>query len=432
MNRLYLECYSGISGDMLVAALLDLGVDPKELIRILDTVPVDGFQIQISRVKKAGLDVCDFHVLLDQEHENHDHDMKYLYGSEEHHGHEHQEHEHHGHEHGEHEHCEHIHHEHRGFREVMDIIDQTDLSNRARETARKIFTVLGEAEAKAHGTTLDQVHFHEVGAVDSIVDIIAAAVCLDLLDITEVIIPVLYEGCGQIRCQHGILPVPVPAVANIVQRYHLPVHTTERMGELVTPTGAAIAAAIRTSGKLPEQYVVQRIGMGAGKRSYEIPSILRGMLIETEENVGEKDVVWKLESNIDDSSGECLGYVMEQLIQAGARDVSFTPLYMKKNRPACQLNILCDKEKIADMEEIVFRETTTIGIRRVCMERTILKREVQDIMTSWGKACVKVCRDGKQKQIYPEYESVAEISRKTGKPFQEIYRMIQEESNGQV
>lgn len=267
---------------MFVAALLDLGVDEEKILKILESIPIEGFQVDISRVKKAGLEVCDFNVVLEQPYENHDHDMEYLFGGQEqscNEGHLHQ------HEPVHSDNCRHHHnhsHVHRGLQEILDIIEQTAMSRRAKQTAVKIFTILGEAEAKAHGTTLEQVHFHEVGAVDSIVDVIAASACLDNLGVDEVIIPVLYEGCGSIRCQHGILPVPVPAVANIVQTHNLRLHLTDIKGELVTPTGAAIAAAIRTCDSLPDSFTVQKIGIGAGKRAYEKPSLLRVMLIQDE------------------------------------------------------------------------------------------------------------------------------------------------------
>ena len=257
MKTLYLECYSGISGDMTVAALLDLGADEQVLRHALASLPVKGFDIKISRVKKSGLDVCDFDVLLDEEHENHDHDMAYLHGDG------HMEHVH-THTHGG---REHMHpHTHRGMKEIREILTQADLTPRAYETALRIFTVLGEAEAKAHGTMLEQVHFHEVGAVDSIVDIVSVAVCLDNLNIDNVIVPVLYEGGGTIHCQHGILPVPVPAVSNIVAAHGIRLALTGENGEYVTPTGAAIVAAVRTSDKLPESFVMEWIGLGGGKR----------------------------------------------------------------------------------------------------------------------------------------------------------------------
>ena len=271
MNReLYLECYSGISGDMTVAALLDLGADREVLDRALKSLPVTGFTTRISTVKKSGLRACDFAVLLDAEHENHDHDMEYLYGHTEH-------------DHGQHTHTEHPHshpaHEHRGLPEIVHIIEQADMSDHAKELAKKIFGIIAEAEAKAHGVPLEEVHFHEVGAVDSIVDIVSAAVCFDNLGITDVVVSELYEGKGVIRCQHGIIPVPAPAVVHIAQANDLRLHITEDEGEFVTPTGAAIVAAVRTKKELPESFVIKKTGLGAGKRENHRAGILRAMLI---------------------------------------------------------------------------------------------------------------------------------------------------------
>lgn len=429
-NKLYLECTSGISGDMVVAALLDLGASREKLKKALKSLPVKGFDIKISRVVKSGIDACDFDVVLDKEHENHDHDMGYL------HGHEHGEH---SHEHEEayacranhhHETTGHV-HEHRGLNEIMMIIDHADMADRARSYAKKIFTILAAAEAKAHNVPADHVHFHEVGAVDSIVDILSVAVCMDDLDVEEVIIPRLCEGSGTIRCQHGILPVPVPAVSNIVSAHHLKLHVTPVQGELVTPTGAAIVAAFLTSEKLPEDFTVEKIGIGAGKRQYECPGILRAMLIrEAEENTEiqkfsdtESDTIIKLESNIDDCSGETLGYVMELLYEAGAREANYMPVFMKKNRPAWLLTVICKEDQVSGMERIIFKETTTIGIRRQKMERTVLKREKRTVVTPLGDVEVKVCIFDGQEYIYPEYESVKKLCKKTGVSYREAYHM---------
>lgn len=287
-KTLYLECKSGISGDMFVASLLDLGADQKVLETALHSLPVDGFRIEIKRVNKSGLDACDFDVKLDAAHENHDHDMEYLHGHDRGHMHDHADHAHaeeqrHDHtEHTEghyHDHAGHA-HARRGLQEILQIIEAAAITERAKEVATKIFRILAEAEAKAHGVPRDMVHFHEVGAVDSIADIIAAAVCLDNLDITEVIVPELTDGMGTVRCQHGILPVPVPAVANIVAANHMHLHITPVEGELVTPTGAAIAAAIRTNDVLPESFSIEKIGLGAGKREYKTAGIVRAILIK--------------------------------------------------------------------------------------------------------------------------------------------------------
>ena len=289
MNKrtLYLECNSGLSGDMFTAALLDLGADEAVLRKALASLPLDGFDIKISRVKKSGLDACDFDVVLDAAHENHDHDMAYLYGDdhahchmhEHHHDHDHTHSDAHDHAHGDHHH----HHEHRGLAEILDILSRADLTPRARELAERIFTILGRAEAKAHGATLETVHFHEVGAVDSIVDITAAAVCLDNLGIEEVILPILYEGTGTIRCAHGLMPIPVPAVVNLCQAGNIALTPAPVAGELVTPTGAAIVTALRTSEHLPVRYRIEAVGYGAGKRPYEgCSGTLRCLLVHAD------------------------------------------------------------------------------------------------------------------------------------------------------
>lgn len=466
-KTLYLECYSGISGDMTVAALLDLGADRSVLDRVLKSLKVSGFETKISRVVKSGIDACDFDVVLDKEHENHDHDMEYLHGHH-HKGHEnnhfydhnhaHEDEAEHFHSH-EHNHAhgagsaqDHHHHEHRGIKEITYIIEHSAMTENAKKIALCIFEILAEAESKAHNVPVDQVHFHEVGAVDSIVDIVSVAVCLDDLDITEVIVPVLCEGRGTVRCQHGILPIPVPAVANIVSANHLRLKMTEVEGELVTPTGAAIVAAVKTKDKLPETFEIQKIGIGAGKRQYECSGILRAMIIsestektkgrdkakaQTEEfknpeignnpkteNQETKDTIIKMETNIDDCSGEVLGFVMERLMKAGARDVHYVPVFMKKNRPAWVLNVICKEEDIETLQNIIFEETTTIGIRYSIMERTILPRETRTLPTPWGEVLAKVCTLNGKEQLYPEYESVAQLSREKEIPFTEIYRYI--------
>ncbi len=442
-QKLYLECYAGISGDMTVAALLDLGADAEKLRRALASLHLDGYTVEISRVKKSALEVCDFAVVTDEAHATRDHDMAYLHGEAdgpvEEHAHK-QEHIHeqehcHGHEHDQEDGHDHAHahdrdnghaHEHRGLPEITRIIEQSELTDRAKATALRIFGILAEAEAEAHGVPADEVHFHEVGAIDSIVDIAAVAICLDDLDIEEVIVPVLWEGCGTIRSQHGILPIPVPATLNIVRDYHLNLHQTETMGEFVTPTGAAIAAAIRTEETLPTRYRVEKIGLGGGKREYERPSILRAMLL-TPLGTTETDGVWELECNIDDCSGETLGYAMERLFAAGARDVHFTPVYMKKNRPGTLLTVLCGSEERERMEEILFTETTTIGVRRQWMERTVLPREERLVTTSFGEVRVKAVMRNGAEELIPEQESVAAIAREKHLPFLEAEQRIRRE-----
>lgn len=451
MSDLYLECNYGISGDMAVAALLDAGADRTALEKALASIPVKGFKTEIKRVEKNGVSCLDFNVILDSEHENHDHDMNYLFGHEsaehnhghgEHfHGHTHhhseaEEHSHaaqHEHHHDEQVHCEQVpHHEHRNLHDVLEIIDKTEMAENARKLAHKIFEIIAQAESKAHSKPVEEVHFHEVGAIDSIVDVIALSVCFESLHVEKVFVPFLCEGTGTVRCQHGILPVPVPAVANIVQGFSIPLKIITERGEFVTPTGAAFVAAVATEFSLPKNFVLKKIGMGAGKRDYGVPNIVRAMLVETEEKNNPEnqftsafhDKIIKLETNIDDSTGEALGFVMDELFASGALDVHYLPCFMKKNRPAWLLVVLCRLEDAAKMEKIIFMHTTTIGIRMSQMERTCLARSECSVEVFGEKAEVKVVDVYGEKRFYPEYERVSRIAQKTKKPFGEVYNKI--------
>ena len=525
-KTLYLETSSGISGDMFVAAMIDLGADPEALERALNSIPADGFMVEISSVKKSGIACCDFNVILDAAHENYDHDMAYLYGpapvtaaapqeeahhchchedekahhchchedekahhchchedeeahhchchedeeahhcycheeeeahhchchedeeahhchcheeahhchchedEEAHHCHCHEEEEaHHCHGHGgeePHHHHEHHHHHGRHLAEILDIIDATDMTDSAKALAGKMFHIVAEAESLAHHMPLEEVHFHEVGAIDSIVDIISAAVTFDSLGITDVIIPCLTEGRGTVRCQHGVLPVPVPATMNIIEAYDMPLTIMEAKGEYVTPTGAAIAAAICTTHQLPKAFRIVRTGLGAGKRAYtERTNILRAYLIEGNAMEEGKDEIVKLETDIDDSTGEALGYTIDRLMQAGALDVHYSPVYMKKNRPAWELTVICKKSRMEELEDIIFKETTTIGIREFpSVMRSILHRNQKQVETPFGIAEVKEVALPGERRFYPEYESVKAIAEKNHLPFAEVYHLV--------
>ena len=551
-KTLYLETSSGISGDMFVAAMIDLGADPEALERALNSIPADGFMVEISSVKKSGIACCDFNVILDAAHENHDHDMAYLYGpapvssaapqeeahhchchedeeahhchchedeevphchchedeeahhchchedeeahhchchedeeahhchchedeevphchchedeeahhchchedeeahhchchedEEAHHCHCHEDEEaHHCHCHedeeaphchghgGEepHHHHDHEHHHHHGrhLAEIMGIIDATDMTDSAKALAGKMFHIVAEAESLAHHMPLEEVHFHEVGAIDSIVDIIAAAVTFDSLGITDVIIPCLTEGRGTVRCQHGVLPVPVPATMNIIEAYDMPLTIMAAKGEYVTPTGAAIAAAICTTHQLPKAFRIVATGLGAGKRAYtERTNILRAYLIEGNAMEEGKDEIVKLETDIDDSTGEALGYTIDRLMQAGALDVHYSPVYMKKNRPAWELTVICKKSRMEELEDIIFKETTTIGIREFpSVMRSILRRNQKQVETPFGIAEVKEVALPGERRFYPEYESVKAIAEKEHLPFAEVYHLV--------
>lgn len=279
-KTLYLDCSSGISGDMTVGALLDLGADADKLINVLESIHEKGFLIKIAQIEKNGVSCTDFDVILDKGYENHDHDMEYLYG------------------HGDSEETAvdengivrytypyeggddtgHPHHRHPA--DVLDVINSSTATDRAKRIAGDIVRVLAKAESEVHGVPESEVHFHEVGAIDSIADILAVGVCIDDLDIERTIITSLYEGKGTVRCQHGILPVPVPAVDNICRANDINLSITDIKGEMVTPTGAAIAAALRTDKELPETYKVLKEGFGSGKRKYDTPCYLKAVLIE--------------------------------------------------------------------------------------------------------------------------------------------------------
>ena len=432
-KTLYLDCQAGIAGDMLVAALLDLGGESAQerLLQMLGKLSLEGFSPAVTRVKKAGIDCCDFDVKLDAAHESHDHDMAYLHGlGDTFHDHDHD----HDHDH---------HHAHRGLAQVEQVIDAAPLSGRARGLARDAFRILARAEAKAHGLPIDQVHFHEVGAVDSIVDVLAAAFLIDDLDIERAIVPALTDGHGTIRCQHGVVPVPVPATLNICIAHGLPLSPSSVEGELVTPTGAALVAALEPEFSLPERYTIRAVGLGAGKRSYERPSILRAMLIEElHAHVGAApcepcpslsaetqapNCVVKLECDIDDCSPEVLAYAVERLREAGAREAHWLPIFCKKGRPAYQLQVIVEPADVLRMEEIVLSETTTIGIRRQEMERTCLPRAIETVETPWGDVLVKTVRlpDGTQRTT-PEYEACAAIARDKGVALQTVMDTVRE------
>ena len=426
---IYLECNSGISGDMTVGALLDLGADRQVLENALESLGVDGYHLHFGRKVVCGLDAFDFDVHLEADGHGHSHEHTHrqedayervdscghLEVHEHCHGHKHE----HSHEHEDgHSHS----HTHRNLHDIYHIIDHLDSNERVKEMARTMFRIVAEAESKAHGLPVEQVHFHEVGAIDSIVDIISVAVCMDNLGVEDVVVSALSEGHGHVRCQHGVLPVPVPATANIASSYGLKLHFTDNDGEMVTPTGAAIAAALRTKDRLPASCRLLKIGMGAGNKVFKQANVLRAMLLETSQD--EDRTMWVLETNLDDCTGEMLGLTMEMLLDAGAADVWYTPIHMKKNRPAYMMSVLCRESSIEAMEEIILTQTTTIGIRRYPTERTVLERSEIQVETSYGPADVKVCAYKGRKFFYPEYESIRRICMEQGADFQTAYHQV--------
>lgn len=390
---LYLEGASGISGDMTVAALLDLGASREKLDAVLKSMNLEGFEYQVSRKSSYGIAGTDFDVIL-HDHHHHEHE----------------------HEHGHH-------HEHRNLDDVCAVIDRGTMTDGARELAKKIFRIVAEAESKAHGVPVSEVHFHEVGAIDSIVDIVSAAVLIDDLGIRECVVTGLAEGRGFVHCQHGDLPVPVPAVLNIAQAHGIALRTSAANGEMVTPTGIAIAAALRTRDRLPAEYKVEKTGIGLGKRDFGRANILRIMILE--ETV-DPEQMYVLETNIDDATGETLGLALEKLMAAGASDAHFLPCFMKKNRPAYLLRVIAAAPEIPALERIIFESTTTIGMRKLPVDRTCMDREIRTVELPFGTVSVKRCTWNGVVRNYPEYESVRALAERTGKEFQLVFALAKQ------
>lgn len=422
MRVLYLDASYGLSGDMAVAAVAALC--PKEVqTRVLDTLNhlgLEGLHCTLGTRRRGALSCTDFDVQLACN--NHDHDMEYLHGHSHPHEHGH-DHEHmHEHEH-EHEHGHHHAHVHRNLHDVTAILSAAAIPEEARALATRIFTIVAKAEAKAHGLPLEEVHFHEVGALDSIADILAFSLFYTALKVDKTVLTALTEGTGSVRCQHGVLPVPVPAVVNIMVDNALPVRFSGIEGELITPTGAAIAAAIRSPDTALDTSLstVIAVGYGAGKREYSVPTFVRALLLDTEaEDVptqglpGERTIV-KMECNVDDSTPELLGHLMEELFKAGALDVSFTPCYMKKLRPGTTISVICEDDTLETLRATLFSQSTTIGVRYTTWQRTVLPRESLTLNSPLGALkCKKVTLEGPDRRrltrYYPEYESVKALA----------------------
>ncbi|MGI6006158.1 MAG: nickel pincer cofactor biosynthesis protein LarC [Ruminococcus sp.] len=374
---LYLEGSSGISGDMTVAALLDLGADEAYMRSQVEKLPLDHYRLITGRTGKKGIDSKTFDVAVEEEHQPH-----------------------------------------RTYGEIQNMIMESAMDQPVKELAVKIFHILALAEGKVHGAPADHVHFHEVGAVDSIVDIVGTAACICSLEIEETAIGTLREGRGSVMCQHGRMPVPVPAVAELVSAWGLPVTLTDTEGEMITPTGAAIAAALRTR-ELPDEMEIVKVGIGAGKKEFDHANVLRAMLVR---EVKKESDVWVLESNVDDCSGEQLGFLQEQLFAAGVKDAVFIPVYMKKNRPGYLLQVICTDETVQRAENLIFQESTTIGIRRYRAGRSVLERRMEKIPTSYGEIGIKVCYRNHRVYAYPEYEDVKKAAQVRGESFRRVYQ----------
>ncbi|MDO4287853.1 MAG: nickel pincer cofactor biosynthesis protein LarC [Eubacterium sp.] len=384
MKVLYFDCFAGISGDMTLGAFLDLGVDPEYLKGELAKLGVPGFHLEIEKTSLRGIGGTKCRVVMDR-HE----------------------------------------HSHRHFGDIVKIIEDSDLSAVVKTTAIAIFRRVAVAEGKVHGVPEDQVHFHEVGAVDSIVDIVGAAICHHALAPDKTYCTGINVGSGYVKCAHGLLPVPAPATAEILGSTEIRSYSAHIDGESATPTGVAIAAELAEyTPELPAM-AAPKIGWGFGDREFEIINGLRLFLGED----GEKDPddpcgAWVVETNIDDMTGEMAGYVLEGLFELGVRDAFYTPIYMKKNRPAMKLTVICGDHRLAAVEDYLLRETSSIGLRKYQVERVVMDREIRQIETPLGSVAVKFSSLGDIKKAMPEYEDMRALAKKSGKSLLEIQQLV--------
>jgi hypothetical protein len=431
MKTLYLDVFSGISGDMFIGALLDLGVEPRRLGRELKKLKLDGYHLHVSRQERQGIAGIKFEVHLEADHHH-----------EAHHGH-HHDHEHghshaHDHEHS-HEHHAHDHEESRNFADIKKLISQSRLSPWVKQKSIAVFQRIAEAEGKIHGKPASAVHFHEVGAVDSIVDIVGGCIGLEMLGKPRVIASPVVEGTGWIRCAHGRFPIPAPATLAILGARRIPLTQCDEPNELITPTGAALLAELAESFAPMIGMTAEKIGFGLGTRENKTrPNVVRAVLgteskvegrrSKVEGNDWETDRVAVLETNLDDVSGEILGAFVESALAAGALDVFHTPIQMKKNRPGVLLSVLCAEAEADQFSELMLRETTAFGVRRTIAERRKLRREFTTVKTQFGPITVKLGKlNGKVVQAAPEFEACRKLAAQKKVPLQTVFAAAQRE-----
>lgn len=445
MKYLYLDGSCGISGDMTVAALLDLGASREKLDAAINSMHLDGMHCHFGRGNSYSIagTIFDVHVHTHEGEVSADHVNPHEEGYVEHHHSHEGEHHHHAHE----DCAGHHHHEHRHLNDCYHILEHVashgTLSENALDIAKKIFLIIAQAEAKVHGVAMEEVHFHEVGAIDSIVDIMAVAILVDDLQqiqgIDGVIVTGLNEGSGFVQTQHGMLPIPVPAVSSIAEAAGIALHITDTKGEMVTPTGIGVVAALRTSETLPQSYKILKSGIGLGKRDFGRANFLRAQIIEDSANVKDATCtansstgdsaadthVYILECNIDDNTAEELGYAIDKILEAGARDVHFMPCQMKKNRPGTLLRAIADSSSLAIVEHAILKYTNTVGLRRIPVERTCMSRSFLNVETKFGTVKVKksVFKSplGDIEKCKPEFDDVKALAEKAGVPFREVF-----------
>ncbi len=380
MTILYFDCFSGISGDMVLGAFIDLGLDPSYLEAELKKLNLQGFEIKAEATMKKGISGTDCHVILDTDP-----------------------------------------HHHRHFSDIKEIIEKSSLSEDVKETALAIFRRVAVAEAKVHKIPLDQVHFHEVGALDSIVDIVGASICYHALKPDRVYGSRINVGSGWVRCAHGLLPVPAPATAEILCQSDFEIYSKGIDGEAATPTGVAILTELATYSPDLPHFTPEKTGYGFGKKDFGVLNALRIMTGRREKTPS----VICIESNMDDMTGEMAGYVLELLFEHNVLDAFYTPIYMKKSRPGILLSVLCDEANLDVIEEIILKESSTIGIRKYPVERTCMNRHFKKLATPYGEITLKISQHGQAYRQSPEYEDVKKIAKESGKSLWEILEMVE-------
>lgn len=410
MNKIaYLDCPTGIAGDMCLGALIDVGVPLEYLIEGLKGLGIEQeYRLWAEKVHRQGQMATKVHVdLLTPQAEPSHQDSS------------------HHHHHSDHTRARHL-------REIEQLIKKANLPLQVTEWSLNIFQTLAIAEGKVHGIEPEKVHFHEVGATDAIVDIVGTCLGLNWLGIDELYCSPMPTGGGTVNVAHGRLPVPVPAVLKLWESRQVPIYNNDIDQELVTPTGAAITVTLATQFGSPPGMKLEKVGLGAGTKDFSIPNIMRlwlGELIETEIAEINQDIIAVLETQIDDLNPQAIGYVFEALFQVGAVDVFTQAIGMKKSRPGILLTVICSPEKVSQCEKVIFRETTTLGIRKLIQQRSILQREIQEVAIEYGKVRVKVASQGIGTgriiiNVQPEYEDCAELARKYNQPWRVIHQMV--------
>ena len=425
MKTLYLECAMGAAGDMLTAALLELTGDRKAFLDKMNHIGLPGVRVDAEESVKCGITGTHIRVTVDgAEEESAD-------AEEHHHGHDHahsHEHDHdHGHPHDEaheHEHS-HGHHHHASAADIENLIDGLDVSERVKKDAKAVYALIVEAESKVHGQPVTEIHFHEVGTLDAVADVVGVCLLMEALSPDQVIVSPVHTGSGHVHCAHGILPVPAPATALILQG--IPSYSGQVKGELCTPTGAALLKHFASGFGDRPVMTVEKIGYGMGKKDFERANCVRAFLGENE---GQREIISTLECNLDDMTGEDIGFAMEQLFAAGAFEVYTQPAGMKKSRPGVLLTVICSTGDADRLAGEMMKHTTTLGIRRQDLSRYVLKRKVETVDTPCGKVQVKYASGMGVTRSKAEYEDLAALAREKKVSLNDVHRMVRESTEG--